>query len=112
MTYLEEVFAGVERNKGKELADLFRSAEAQIARAEQGSTESDDNAYDLRQQEDLKVTEALIRAGGLSGKTIEIIRYSKTSTQVEIRDADGCLVWRDFTFTNDFVFGLAKNIAF
>ncbi|MEX9216148.1 hypothetical protein AB7Z50_17850, partial [Providencia rettgeri] len=63
-------------------------------------------------QEGLKVTEALIRAGGLSGKTIEIIRYSKTSTQVEIRDADGCLVWRDFTFTNDFVFGLAKNIAF
>nr|WP_252501086.1 hypothetical protein [Providencia alcalifaciens]URQ57595.1 Hypothetical protein [Providencia alcalifaciens] len=54
----------------------------------------------------------MIRAGGLSGKTIEIIRYSKTSTQVEIRDADGCLVWRDFTFTNDFVFGLAKNIAF
>nr|WP_305849350.1 hypothetical protein [Providencia sp. M-27] len=41
MTYLEEVFAGVERNKGKELADLFRSAEAQIARAEQGSTESE-----------------------------------------------------------------------
>lgn len=112
MTYLEEVFTGVERKKGKELADLFRSAEAKITSAEQGFIESDDNAYDLRQQEGLKVTEALISAGGLSGKTIEIIRYSKTSTQVEIRDADGCLIWRDFTFTNEFIFGLAKNIVF
>ncbi|EJV1665076.1 TPA: hypothetical protein SMO99_003821 [Proteus mirabilis] len=111
MTYLEEIFAGVECKKGKKLADLFRSAAAKIEVVKEGSLDSDDEGYDLRQNEGLLVTEALIQAGGLSGKTVEIIRYSKTSTQVEIRGVDGTLVWRDFTFTDEFVFGLAKAIA-
>lgn len=111
MSYVDEIFAGVERKKGKELADLFRSAEAKIAAAKEGPLDSDDEGYDTRQKEGLAVTEALIRAGGLPGKKVEVIRYSETSTQVEVRDVDGTLAWRDFTFADQFVFGLAKIIA-
>ncbi len=72
-----------------------------------------DEAYNLKQQENLAAVTELQNAGGFIDWDIKVTKYSNTSTQVELRHkVDGVLVWRDFTFVSDFVFELAKNVVY
>ncbi|EPV7678071.1 hypothetical protein PO591_20525 [Escherichia coli] len=108
--YVEQVFNDVEKMRGKVLADRFRMAFKKIQLVK---NDDSDEAYNLKQQENLAAVTELQNAGGFIDWDIKVTKYSNTSTQVELwHKVDGVLVWRDFTFVSDFVFELAKNVVY
>jgi CHASE3 domain sensor protein len=71
--YVEQVFNDVEKMRGKVLADRFRMVFKKIQLVK---NDDSDEAYNLKQQENLAAVTELQNAGGFIDWDIKVTKYS------------------------------------